>query len=62
MTKEERIQAVEDRIDAILEQATDNPIYEDHTSRSLLNYLQALRILNDMRKEEQHGEYNRTHG
>ena len=62
MTNEERIQAVEDRIDTILEQATDNPIYEDHASRSLLNYLQALRILNDMRKEEQYGEYNRTHG
>ena len=62
MTKDERIRAVEDRIDTILEQTTDNPIYEDHTSRSLLNYLQALRILNDMRKEEQHGEYNRTHG
>ena len=62
MTKEERIQAVEDRIDMILEQVPDNPIYEDHSSRGLLNYLQALRILKDMRKEEQYGEYNRTHG
>lgn len=51
MTKDERIQAVEDRIDTILEQATDNPIYEDHTSRSLLNYLQALRILKEMKEE-----------
>ena len=51
MTKEERIQAVEDRIDAILEQTTDNPIYEDHTSRSLLNYLQALKILIEMKEE-----------
>lgn len=48
MTKEERIQAVEDRIDAILEQVPDNPIYEDHESRAVLNYLQCLKILKEI--------------
>lgn len=52
MTKEERIQAVEDRIDMILEQVPDNPIYEDHSSRGLLNYLQALKILKEMKEKE----------
>ena len=57
MTNKERIAAIHDRIDLLLERVPDNPIYDEKDSRSLLNYLQALRILEEReskrtRKEE----------
>lgn len=57
MTDKERIAAIHDRIDLLLERVPDNPIYDEKDSRSLLNYLQALRILEEReskrtRKEE----------
>ena len=57
MTNNERIAAIHDRIDLLLERVPDNPIYDEKDSRSLLNYLQALRILEEReskrtRKEE----------
>ena len=52
MKSYERAQAIEDRLDSLLEQVPDNPIYQDHDSRAILNYLQALRILKEMREKE----------
>lgn len=57
MTDSERISAINDRIDMLLERVPDNPIYDEKDSRSLLNYLQALRTLEEIqskktRKEE----------
>ena len=57
MTNKECIAAIHDRIDLLLERVPDNPIYDEKDSRSLLNYLQALRILEEReskrtRKEE----------
>lgn len=57
MTNKERIAAIHGRIDLLLERVPDNPIYDEKDSRSLLNYLQALRILEEReskrtRKEE----------
>jgi len=56
MTDKERIAAIQNRIDSILQREADNPIYDEKDSRSLLNYLQAVRILEEMqykrRKEE----------
>ena len=54
MTDEERLEAIKNRLDSILERVPDNPIYEDHESRSILNYLQSIKILND-RKEKENG-------
>jgi hypothetical protein len=57
MTNKERITAIQNRIDLLLERVPDNPIYDEKDSRSLLNYLQALRALEEIqgkktRKEE----------
>lgn len=57
MTDSERISAINDRIDMLLERVPDNPIYDEKDSRSLLNYLQCLRMLEEKesrktRKEE----------
>ena len=45
MTDQERLKAITDRLDMILERVPDNPIYEDHEARAVLNYIQSLRIL-----------------
>ena len=55
MTNKERLQVLKDRLDGILEGAPDNPIYEEHESRSVLNYLQSIRILEEMMQKK--GEY-----
>lgn len=47
MTNKERLQALHDRVDSILEAVPDNPIYEQNESRSVLNYLQCIRILEE---------------
>ena len=52
MTNKERLQAVENRLDGILEIVPDNAIYEDHESRAILNYLQAQRILKEIIEKE----------
>jgi len=52
MTNAERIIAVYDRIDGILEKVPDNPIYDEKDSRSLVNYLQALRMLQELERRE----------
>lgn len=52
MTNKERLQAVENRLDGILEIVPDNAIYEDHESRAILNYLQAQRILREIIEKE----------
>ena len=52
MTNKERLQAIEIRLDGILSMIADNPIYEDHESRAVLNYLQAQRILKEIIEKE----------
>lgn len=52
MNDAERIQALNDRIDTILERVPDNPLYEDHESRSVLNYIQCIRILKEKEAKE----------
>lgn len=56
MTDKERIVAIQYRIDDILERKVDNPIYEEKDSRSLLNYLQAVRILEEILEKRKKGE------
>ena len=55
MTNEERLKALEDRLDRILENTPDNPIYEEHEARSASNYIQSIRNLKEIMKEERHG-------
>lgn len=55
MTNKERIAAIHDRIDSLLERVPDNPIYDEKDSRSLLNYLQALRILEEIQEKRKKG-------
>ena len=62
MTNEQRIQALQDRLDRILESVPDNPIYEEHESRSVLNYIQSIKILKETRKEESYGFCTRSDG
>jgi hypothetical protein len=62
MTNTERIIAVYDRIDGILEKVPDNPIYDEKDSRSLVNYLQALRMLQELERNGEYGERNRFNG
>lgn len=62
MTNEERLKALEDRLDRILESTPDNPIYEEHESRSALNYIQSIKILKETRKEESYGFRTRSNG
>lgn len=45
MTNGERLEAIEGRLDAILERVPDNPIYEEHESRAVYYYLQSIKIL-----------------
>lgn len=52
MTNGERLEAIKGRLDAILERVPDNPIYEDHEARAVLNYVQALRILSAREEKE----------
>ena len=52
MSLTEMIEAVQARLEAILMTVPDNPIYEDHESRSVLNYLQCLKILKEMKERE----------
>lgn len=58
MTNQDRIQALYDRIDGILERVADNPIYDEKDARSVLSYAQTIKILKDIEgKEERHGEH-----
>ncbi len=53
MTNKERIAAIQNRIDLLLERAPDNPIYDEKDSRSLLNYLQAERLLEEKQEKKE---------
>lgn len=55
MANHERISAIYERIDTILQREADNPIYDEKDSRSLLNYLQALRILEEIQEKRKKG-------
>lgn len=58
MTNQDRIQALYDRIDGILERVADNPIYDEKDARCVLSYAQTIKILKDIEgKEERHGEH-----
>lgn len=52
MTNGERLEAIEGRLDAILERVPDNPIYEEHEARSVASYLQCIKLLNEIIKKE----------
>ena len=54
MTNEQRLQALYDRLDRILESVPDNPVYEEHEARSIQAYLQSIRILKE--KEKTHDQ------
>jgi len=56
MTNSERITAIYGRMDDILGRSADNPIYDEKDSRSLLNYLQAVRILEEIREKRKKKE------
>lgn len=48
MTDLERLQAITDRLDAILERQADNPVYEEHEARSINSYLQSIKLLKEV--------------
>jgi len=52
MTNEERLQAIYDRMDMILEAVPDNPVYEEHEARSVASYLQCIKLLDEMIRKE----------
>ena len=54
MTDQERLQAITDRLDMILERVPDNPIYEDHEARAIDAYLKAIKTLREM-EDRKHG-------
>lgn len=63
MTNEERLQAIYDRLDAILIGPADNAIYEEKESRSINSYLQSIKLLEEMiRREGEHGEHHLHNG
>ncbi len=63
MTNQDRIQALYDRIDGILERVADNPIYDEKDARSVLSYAQTIKLLTELeRKEEEHGKRDRRDG
>ena len=47
MTDQERLQAITDRLDMILERVPDNPIYEDHEARAIEAYLRAIKTMRE---------------
>ena len=53
MTNRERLEAVEVRLDGILSLVPDNPIYEDHESRAIYNYLLSIKTLKEIIGKEE---------
>ena len=49
----DRIAALYNRVDAILAAASDNPIYEEHESRSVYYYLQSIKTIREMNRKEE---------
>ena len=63
MNNEERLQILYERLDSLLMTDTDNQIYEDHVSRSVASYAQAIKTLTELkRKEDTDGEYHLHNG
>ena len=54
MTTSERLRAIENRLDLILERVPDNPIYEDHEARAIESYNRAINAI----KERKEGDAN----
>lgn len=52
MSNDERKQLIEQRLDALLSTIPDNPIYEDHDSRAIYNYILSLKVLQETEKKE----------
>lgn len=52
MSNEVRKQLIEQRLDALLSTIPDNPIYEDHDSRAIYNYILSLKVLQETEKRE----------
>ena len=55
MNNEERKQLIEARLDALLSTTPDNPIYEDHDSRAIYNYILSLKVVREMEGKEENG-------
>ena len=55
MSNEERKQVIEQRLDALLSVIPDNPIYEDHDSRAIYNYILSIKVLQEMEEKEENG-------
>lgn len=51
-TWEERKQNLLDRLDNVLAVVDDNPVYEQYTSRNIVNYLTAIKQINGIMKNE----------
>lgn len=58
MNNEERLRALYDRVDMILERVPDNPIYDQNDARSLASYFQAIKTLLDIERSETNGRYD----
>jgi len=53
MSSEEYIEALQNRVERILENVPDNPIYEEHESRSIYYYLQSIKVIKEMNRKEE---------
>lgn len=49
---QQRRERLVELLDTALASIDDNPIYESYTSRNIYNYLQSLRIIDQMLKED----------
>lgn len=55
MTNADRIVRLYDLIDEQLAEINDNPVYEQYRSRSVLNYAQAIKMLEEIEKARNGG-------
>lgn len=55
MTNADRIARLYDLIDEQLAEINDNPVYEQYRSRSVLNYAQAIKMLEEIEKARNGG-------
>ena len=52
MTYKEMLVMIEGRLMQALETDCDNPIYEDHQSRVIANYVQAIKTMKEVIKKD----------
>ena len=49
---DDREQSLLDRLDAVLAIIEDNPLYEQYASRNIVNYLQGIKLIKEIKSRE----------